>query len=109
METIALKEPLFSFSKLEPLIDNTLKTPVREKELSTTLPTPSISHPAENDSDLFSAHFSDDNSPPAPQRSTKICHKPIQYGLIAHHIAFSFIAQSEIYELLSYNKAMQFL
>ena len=103
MGTTAAEEPLFSFPKLEPFTDNTFNTPVRDKEL----PAPSVSHSAKDDSYLLSAHSSDNSSPPIPRRSIRIRYKPTRYGLVAQHIVFSFVAQSEIREPLSYNKAMQ--
>ena len=66
MGTTAVEKPLFSFPKLEPFTDNTFNIPVKNKELPAAPPTFSVSHPAGDDSDPFSAHFSDDNSPPTP-------------------------------------------
>ena len=74
--TTVIKEPLFSFSKLKPLTDNTFNILVRDKELPTAPPILSVSHHAEDDTDSFSAYSSDDNSSFAPQRSTRIQHEP---------------------------------
>ena len=43
------------------------------------------------------------------QRSIKIRHEPTRYGLVAKHIALLLVAQNEICEPLSYNKAIQSL
>ena len=106
--TTVEEELLFSFPKLEPFTDNTFDILVRkEKELSTASTTPSVAYlKAKNDRNSFFFALSDNNSPP-PQRSTKIRHKPIKYGLVTQHIALLLVAQSEICEPLSYNKAMQ--
>ena len=74
--TTAVEEPLFSFLKLELLTDNTFNTLVRDKELPIAPPTPSVSHPLKDESDLFFAYSSNDNSLPAPRKSTRIHHEP---------------------------------
>lgn len=66
METSIAKEPFFSFSKLEPFIDNTFNTPVRkEKLLLALLSTPSVTHlEVKDDSNQLSLSFPNDDSPP---------------------------------------------
>ena len=72
MKIIAVEKPLFSFSKLELLTDNTFNTPVKDKEL----PTLSVSHSAEDDSDPLSAYLSDNDPPSTPQKLIKIRYEP---------------------------------
>lgn len=101
------EDPLFFFPKIEPFTNNTFNTPVKEEEeLSAISSTPSTIHSkAKDDSNSFSSASSDNNSAPL-QRSAKICHKPIGYGLVTQYIALSSVAQSEIHEPLSYNEAI---
>ena len=107
MGTTVAEEPLFSFPKLEPFLDSTFNTPVREEEnLPATPFTPSVTHPKiEDDSNQLPLSFWDDDSA-LLRKSTKIRYKPTRYGVVAQYIALSSIAQSEICKLLSYNKGI---
>lgn len=77
METIVEEKPLFTFSKLEALFDSTFNTLVKDKELLILSPTSSTLYLGKDNSNPLSAHFSEDDSPPTPQRLIKICHKSI--------------------------------
>ncbi len=109
--TIAVEEPFFSFSKLEFFTNSTYNTPVREEEeLSTIPPTPPDTYRKVEDDNsyhIFSAFSDNDTS--FLWRLSKICYESTRYGLVAQYIAFLSIAQSEICESLSYNKAIQSL
>ena len=106
MGTTIVEEPLFSFLKLEFFTDNIFNTPVRDKEL----PIPSVSYSAKDNSDPLSTHSLDDNSLLSLQKLTRICHEPIQYGLVAQNSPFSlllkvrFVSHSVITRLCNLQK-----
>lgn len=89
MRIIVEKETLFYFRKLEPLSDSTFNTLFRDKELSIASPSPSGLSRIENNDNLLSAHFSDNDSPTSLERSINIYNKLIQYGLVSQYIALS--------------------
>lgn len=106
LKIIIVKELFFSFPKLKPFTNSIYNTLVRkEKELLIILSTPSVtySEAKDNNSDYFLFTSSDDYTP-SFWKLSKIYSELIKYDLVAQHITFSSIIQSEIHEPLSYNK-----
>ncbi len=106
----AVKNPFFSFHKLEPFINSTYITPIKKEQKLLAVPsTLFITHleVKDDNSDCFYSTPSDDDTLPL-WRSSRISHKPTRYGFVAKHITLSSVVQSEICELLSYNKAIRF-
>lgn len=94
MEIIVAEKLLFFFSKLEFFTNSIFNTLVRkEKDLPTPLFILSITYlEVKDNSNQLSLSFSNDDFS-FLQRSTKICHKPTRYGLVAEYIIFLSIAQ----------------
>ena len=111
IEITVVEEPFFSFPKLDLFTNSTYNTPVRkEKELLIILPTLSDIHPeTKDDNSERLSSTSLNNNTPLLQRSSKIRDELTRYGLVAQHIALLSIAQSEICEPHSYNKAIRSL
>lgn len=62
IKTIAEKEVLFSFPKLQPFFDGTFNTPIQDKKLPTIFPISLALYLVEENSNPFFDYFLDDKS-----------------------------------------------
>ena len=95
---------LFFFPDLEPITDKTRAFRIREASLLPALPLVIILEKKDNDS---LSSVTSDNDALSLRQSIRIRHTPNKFEVVAYYLALFAVAQSQIYELLSYNQAIE--